>query len=75
MISIVINCMTTHGCSPAKFMETLLIVIIKHTEDDNTGADNYNPTASISIAFTILELIILYPFLDKLGSTCNQIGF
>ena len=75
LLSIVLNCMIVHGYLPSKFMDTLLIPIVKDKKGDITDGDNYRPIAITCVASKILELVMLDRFLDKLATTSNQFGF
>ena len=75
LFSIVLNCMTQHGYLPPKFMDTLLIPIVKDKKGIITDGDNYRPIAITSIASKVLELLILESFYHKLVTTNNQFGF
>ena len=41
LLSIVINCMIIHGYIPSKFMDTLLIPMVKDKTGDITDGDKY----------------------------------
>ena len=59
----------------SKFMDTLIIPIVKGKKADITDGDNYQPIAITSVTSNMVEYIILDKFLDKRGTTYNQFGF
>ena len=50
LIYIVINCMTTHGYIPDKFIENLLISIIEDKKGQVTDGENYRHIAITCVA-------------------------
>jgi len=75
LLSLVLNCMIKHGYLPAKFMETVLVPIVKDKKGDITDGDNYRPIAITCVTSKVVELVILEKFLDYLHTTDNQFGF
>lgn len=75
LLCLVINSMLTHGFLPSKFMDTLLIPIVKDKKGNITDGDNYRPIAITCVASKVFELIILDKCSDYFVTTDNQFGF
>ena len=75
MLSMVINCMVTHGYITEGAMETVIIPIVKDSKALLTDKNNYRPVAITSVFSKILESVILERYRDTLESRDNQFGF
>ena len=69
------NSMIAHTFLPSKFMDTLLIPIVKDKKGNITDGDNYRPIAITCVASKVFELIILDKCSDCFITTDNQFGF
>ena len=75
LLSLLFNAMLIHNYLPLKFMDTVLIPILKDTKGDITDCNNYRPIAITCIMSKILETVILLKYQNILSSTDNQFAF
>jgi exonuclease III len=74
-LCILFNCMLIHNFVPEKFMNTLLIPILKDNKCDNTVSDNYRPIAITCIISKVFELAILSKYRNVLDTNDHQFGY
>ena len=75
LLTLLINCMLIHGYAPSKFMETVLIPIVKDKKESVTDSDNYRPIALTTVFSKIFEIIVLNKYGHLLSTQSNQFGF
>jgi len=75
LLSLLFNCMMIHGHLPSKFMETLIVSLVKDKKGNISDKDNYRPIAITTVFSKVLELIILGKFENYLLTSDNQFGF
>ena len=75
LLSILINAMLIHGHLPSKFMETVILPIIKNKRGDITNKDNYRPIAITNVFSKVFEAVLLHRYSALLVTTDNQFGF
>jgi hypothetical protein len=75
LLSLLFNSMLCHNYIPLKFMDTVIIPILKDSKGDITDCNNYRPIAITCTMSKILESVILLKYHDYLFSTDNQFGF
>ena len=69
------NALFLQTCLLCKFMETIIIPIIKNKKGLITDKDNYRPIAITSVVSKILELLLLDRLQFQLETSSNQFGF
>ena len=69
------NTMLIHGCLPRRFMETILVTLVKDKKGLLTDKDNYRPIAITSAMSKLLETVILYKHGDLFSTSAHQFGF
>lgn len=75
LLSLLFNCMISHGYICDGLMDTILIPIIKDKKGDLSSKNNYRPIAITSVISKILESVILNRYQDCLATEHNQFGF
>ncbi len=75
LLSMLFNAMFLHNYLPCKFMETIIVPIIKNKKGSITDKDNYRPIAITSVVSKILELLLLDRLQFQLETSSNQFGF
>jgi hypothetical protein len=75
LLSLVFNCMLTHGYLPSKLMDTCLVSVVKDKKGNLSDKDNYRPIALTNVISKVLELHILARYSSYFTSGCNQFGF
>ena len=74
-LTLVYNCMITHGHVSEKFMLTMIVPIVKDKKSSITVSDNYRPIAITNVASKIVEIILLTKYKENLRTRNNQVGF
>jgi hypothetical protein len=67
--------MIIHNYLPQKFMDTIIVPLIKSNTCDITNCDNYRPVSITCIISKIFELVILSKCSMFLYSSDNQFGY
>ena len=75
LLSMLFNAMFIHNHLPPKFMETVIVPIIKDKKGNITDKNNYRPIAITSVTSKILEFLLLDRMRSQLSTTSNQFGF
>jgi exonuclease III len=75
LFKMLFNCMLVHGHLPSKFMETVIVSIVKDKKGNISDKDNYRPIAITTVISKILELVILVKVEKYLLTNDNQFGF
>ena len=74
-LCLIFNCMIKHGHVPSKFMDTILVPLVKDKKDRLTDKNNYRPIAVTCVASKVFEPLIF----DKVGhllvTNSHQFGF
>ena len=74
-LSILFNSMIVHNYLPQKFMDSLIIPLLKNNKCDLTNCDNYRPISITCIMSKILEIVILSKYSMYFFSSDHQFGF
>jgi len=75
LLSLVFNCMLSHGHLPDELMNTCIISIVKDKKGNLSDKDNYRPIALTNVISKVLELYILDRYSSYFNTGCNQFGF
>ena len=75
LLCLLFNSMICHNHLPEKFMNTVLVPILKDSKGDISDCNNYRPISITCIMSKILESVILVKYKALLCSTDNQFGF
>ena len=59
MLTLLFNSMLQQGYVPEAFIDTLILLIVKDTNEDLGDSDNYRPIALTSVISKVFELVIL----------------
>ena len=75
MITLLFNCMLTHGIAPDDLLLGTMIPLIKNSRGNKKSSDNYRSlTIGMGLA-KILDIVILNQQADKLKTSDLQFGF
>ena len=75
LLSMLFNCMLSHGYLPASFMISAILPIVKSKTGDTTAKSNYRPVAIVTACSKILESCIMHSIDPHLSTSDNQFGF
>ena len=75
LLSMLFNAMFLHNYLSCKFLEAIIVPIIKNKKGLITDKDNYRPIAITSVVSKILELLLLDRVQFQLETSSNQFGF
>ena len=75
LLSLCFNGMLLHGHISQRFMDTVIVPIIKDKKGDVTDADNYRPIALTTVTSKLFETVFLTRFRNYLNTCDNQFGF
>jgi hypothetical protein len=75
IICILFNTMLIHNHIPQKFMDTIIIPLIKDKKGDVSDCNNYRPIALTCIMSKILESAILKKYQNYFITSDHQFGF
>ena len=74
-ITLIINCMISHGIVPDSFLKANVVPIPKNIRVDLTDSNNYRAIAMSRIFSKILDKIIINKQSTQLKTSDNQFGF
>lgn len=75
LLALLFNAIVVHSFLPEKFMDSMLVPIVKDKKGNITRSDNYRPLAITTMASKLFELLILDRYSTLLKTTDNQFGF
>ena len=75
VLSLLINCMLTHGFSPNDLLEAVIVSIPKDMKGDLCSDNNYRGIALCSALCKIIDIIILDKYSEKLITSELQFAF
>jgi hypothetical protein len=74
-LTVLFNCMLTHNYIPQKFMDTLIVPLLKEKKGNITDKDNYRPIAITCVFSKILESVLLEKYKCYCNTSYNQFGY
>jgi hypothetical protein len=75
LLTILFNSMLSHNHIPGKFMDTVIVPLLKDKKGDISDVDNYRPIALTCVFSKIFESVLLEKYRHFLTTSHNQFGF
>ncbi len=75
LLTMFLNACVVHSFFPADMMKTVLIPLVKDTNENISSSDNYRPIAIATVSSKLYENLLLTRIGNFLSTTDNQFGF